>query len=129
MNTRNSIIISQNPFYQYMKIYTYKDSKTSSPPLFIISSDLHKKMMFFSRRSNNILQEETRFIPIKSCLPYLNKIYISPTGDIFMCSDLYYIKGFNIGNIDKSIELNKLQDIMTQYTNFRNKTCKKMLGL
>ena len=99
--------------------------ENSSPPLFIISSDLHKKMMFFSRRSNNILQEETRFIPIKSCLPYLNKIYISPTGDIFMCSDLYYIKGFNIGNIDKSIELNKLQDIMTQYTNFRNKTCKK----
>ena len=58
--------------------------ENSSPPLFIISSDLHKKMMFFSRRSNNILQEETRFIPIKSCLPYLNKIYISPTGDIYI---------------------------------------------
>ena len=34
MTTRNSIIISQNPFYQYMKIYTYKDSKIA-PPLYL----------------------------------------------------------------------------------------------
>ena len=68
-------------------------------PLFVISSDLHKKMMFFSRRSNNILQEETRFIPTKSCLPNLNKIYISPEGNIFMCSDLYYIKGLTSGKL------------------------------
>ena len=29
--TKISIIISQNPFYQYMKIYTYKDSKIAPP--------------------------------------------------------------------------------------------------
>jgi len=89
----------------------------------IIVKYFDKKYLSFHRRSIN----DDSIVLSAVCKPFINKIFIDVNGHVNICENFTF--GGKFGNISDNLKINVLDELLSEYKNYRKDNCEKCWAL
>jgi uncharacterized protein len=101
-----------NPLNLYISLL--KDKNYNN----LIVKYFDKKFLSLHRR----IQNENRFLLTSVCRPFINKIFIDVYGQVNICENFKF--GGKFGSISNILNVNIIDELLSEYKDYRDKKCK-----